>query len=86
MMTSRSVTHMLISWILMLFLFLFEFRGVMEFNTCNFGRENSNSQILSPISPEKSQLNFRARNSKHCFAGFARNVVKRDFLKYFQPQ
>ena len=44
MMTSRSVTHMLISW--MLLLFLFEFRGVMEFNTCNFGRENSNSMWI----------------------------------------
>ena len=43
-MTSRSVTHMLITWILMLF--LFEFRGVMEFNTCNFGRENSNSMWI----------------------------------------
>ena len=34
MMTSRSVTHMLVSWILILMqllLFLFEFRGIMEF-------------------------------------------------------
>ena len=45
-MTSRSVTHMLVSWILILILmllFLFEFRGIMEFYACNFTRENSNT-------------------------------------------